>query len=528
MKQIKKHTKLAKILLPLACVLATAISVQAIAIQINNITPEQINEIKTNRIELNENGKTKLLVLSNKVDIDVIVDGNISGTLSGTYSFGDTAQITAPTTVSDKDFSYWEADGNILSCQQTITLTATANTTLKAVYGQPVSQGVKVGFVAVSEDNSTEIVFDAFTSASSASEVGIYYSTTAKTKDDIISSGTKMIGTQDENSCWTLKIEPDNAKTFYYAVPFAKVDSDYYYGTVKKVNLAGSDHGSSAQLNDNGIKKIDLKKIAKPETAQYLTEPSGKNIIYNGDEQGLINAGNATGGTVQYSLSETGGFRTDIPTAKETGVYTVWYKIVGDISHLSTEPKSVTTFINSLIIHDDDVFVNSTTTTPEVFVADCRTGAVLTEGTDYILEIADDTVTITGKGSYTGRVQKDYIVLDRKTVSSVANRRKAGNNAKATLSGEWYLPKNATNIKAGIARISTDDTNVTNYDVYKKGVKKSCTLKTTSGKYSFSLLMNSTHANQNLYAVTYVTYEIDGKKLTSISKVFASYSNPVA
>jgi len=185
-------------------------------------------------------------------------------------------------------------------------------------------------------------------------------------------------------------------------------------------------------------------------------------------------------------------------------------------------------FDEFVIIHEDDVFVNSTTTTPEVFVADCRTGAVLTEGTDYILEIADDTVTITGKGSYTGRVQKDYIVLDRKTVSSVANRRKAGVNAKASLSGEWYLPKNATNIKAGIARISTDDTNVTNYDVYKKGVKKSCALKTTSGKYSFSLLMNSTNAKQNLYVITYVTYEIDGKKLTSISKVFASYSNPVA
>ena len=528
MKQIKKHTKLAKILLPLACVLATAISVQAIAIQINNITPEQINEIKTNRIELNENGKTKLLVLSNKVDIDVIVDGNISGTLSGTYSFGDTAQITAPTTVSDKDCSYWEADGNILSCQQTITLTATANTTLKAVYGQPVSQGVKVGFVAVSEDNSTEIVFDAFTSASSASEVGIYYSTTAKTKDDIISSGTKMIGTQDENSCWTLKIEPDNAKTFYYAVPFAKVDSDYYYGTVKKVNLAGSDHGSSAQLNDNGIKKIDLKKIAKPETAQYLTEPSGKNIIYNGDEQGLINAGNATGGTVQYSLSETGGFRTDIPTAKETGVYTVWYKIVGDISHLSTEPKSVTTFINSLIIHDDDVFVNSTTTTPEVFVTDCRTADLLTEGTDYTVTINNDsTVTVEGAGSYTKKKKKDYIVLDRKAVSSVANRRRAVHNAKANLSGEWYLPKNATNIKAGIARISTDDTNVINYNIYRYGVKKFSTLKTTSGKYSFSLLMNSTHAIQNLYTITCVTYEVDGKKLASLSTVFTSYPNPV-
>ena len=112
--------------------------------------------------------------------------------------------------------------------------------------------------------------------------------------------------------------------------------------------------------------------------------------------------------------------------------------------------------------------------------------------------------------------------LSRDMKASITNRRKTGTNAKATLSGEWYLPKNATNIKAGIARLSTDDTNITKYDVYNNGVKKASALKTTSGKYSFSLTLNSTHANQNLYAVTYVTYEIDGVPYVSISKMSES------
>ena len=163
-----------------------------------------------------------------------------------------------------------------------------------------------------------------------------------------------------------------------------------------------------------------------------------------------------------------------------------------------------------------------------MYVTDCRTADLLTEGTDYTVTINNDsTVTVEGAGSYTGKVQKDYIVLDRKAVSSVANRRRAVHNAKANLSGEWYLPKNATNIKAGIARLSTDDTNVTKYDVYNNGVKKASSLKTTSGKYSFSVVLNSTHANQNLYAVTYVTYEIDGVPFVSLSNVFTSYPNPV-
>ena len=70
----------------------------------------------------------------------------------------------------------------------------------------------------------------------------------------------------------------------------------------------------------------------------------------------------------------------------------------------------------------------------------------------------------------------------------------------------------------------------TKYDgkiIYRYGVKKFSTLKTTSGKYSFSLLMNSTHAIQNLYTITCVTYEVDGKKLASLSTVFTSYPNPV-
>ena len=222
--------------------------------------------------------------------------------------------------------------------------------------------------------------------------------------------------------------------------------------------------------------------------------------------------------TVEYGTTPTAPTNpTKTATAQYSYTFSNWDKeitaVTGDVTYTAL-------FDEFVIIHDDDVFVNSTTTTPEVFVTDCRTADLLTEGTDYTVTINNDsTVTVEGAGSYTGRVQKDYIVLDRKAVSSVANRRKAGNNAKATLSGEWYLPKNATNIKAGIARISTDDTNVINYNIYRYGMKKFSTLKTTSGKYSFSLLMNSTHAIQNLYTITCVTYEVDGKTFTSISDV---------
>ena len=197
------------------------------------------------------------------------------------------------------------------------------------------------------------------------------------------------------------------------------------------------------------------------------------------------------------------------------------------------ESPETHTMFNKFSEHLGDIdesfitFVNSTDGTPEIVLTYPVTGEILTQGTDYKVEYnGGNTAAVIGIGRFSGELQVNCAVLPREMKSSVTNRRKAGNNAKATLSGEWYLPKNATNIQAGIARLSTDDTAVTNYDVYKNGVKKASALKTTSGKYSFSLLVNSTHANQNLYTVTYVTYEIDGVPFVSISKAFTGYPNP--
>ena len=369
-------------------------------------------------------------------------------------------------------------------------------------------------------DTDTVTYNAVFLKAQYVAENGVYFI------GDTIDFNGKYVKMQDSGSVGVANfirtiqnIQLYNASTGKYQVALHQSRSTgYYYFTV------GENYGSKvAYVVKSGTGTQDDPYIMGVAPYNTITWKNGDTTLetdrfvgtitpeYNGetpekdsdeDYAYVFKGWTSDGGETVYTANDT------FPAVSENVTYTA-------------------EFDEFVIIHEDDVFVNSTTTTPEVFVADCRTGAVLTEGTDYILEIADDTVTITGKGSYTGRVQKDYIVLDRKAVSSVANRRRAVHNAKANLSGEWYLPKNATNIKAGIARISTDDTNVINYNIYRYGVKKFSTLKTTSGKYSFSLLMNSTHAIQNLYTITCVTYEVDGKKLASLSTVFTSYPNPV-
>ena len=78
--------------------------------------------------------------------------------------------------------------------------------------------------------------------------------------------------------------------------------------------------------------------------ASVKTAPAARTLTYNGNEQQLVTAGEALGGTMVYSLDgETYG--RDIPTAANAGEYTVYYKVEGDSNHNSTAAVSVTVTI---------------------------------------------------------------------------------------------------------------------------------------------------------------------------------------
>jgi len=168
---------------------------------------------------------------------------------------------------------------------------------------------------------------------------------------------------------------------------------------------------------------------------------------------------------------------------------------------------------------------------PTVTVNDTTTNTILELDTDYTVSYSGDTtkpgtatVTVTAKdgSAYIGSVTKEFVVLGKAMTSTISERKKVGKNTKVTLTGTWNIPKDAQNIKGGIARLSTDDTNVTKYDVYNNGVYKTSAITSPNAKYSYSLTMNSANAAKNLFAVTYVTYEIDSKQFVSISDVSQS------
>ena len=306
------------------------------------------------------------------------------------------------------------------------------------------------------------------------------------------------------------------------ATPFGKGFAPIYkgvYPTKEDYDFVGwtSDGGTTVYENDKlpaSSTDVTYTAVFEESIADYpftwADDYSSATVVFNAEapvDANVVRTPDYVNKEIVYTAS------ADYKNRTYTDTKTVPFPDLADVANIT---------VDGIVMGDD---------MPTVTVTDIATNTVLELDKDYTVEYSGDTtnagtatVTITAKdgSTYIGSKSVKFAVLPREMKASITNRRKTGTNAKATLSGEWYLPKNATNIKAGIARLSTDDTNITKYDVYNNGVKKASALKTTSGKYSFSLTMNSTHANQNLYAVTYVTYEIDDVSYVSISDMDSS------
>ncbi len=76
--------------------------------------------------------------------------------------------------------------------------------------------------------------------------------------------------------------------------------------------------------------------------AGNIIAPAGReNLPYNGAEQTLAQAGSAAEGTMVYSLDKGGPYSPAIPTGKDRGDYTVWYKVQGGGNYEDSTPASV-------------------------------------------------------------------------------------------------------------------------------------------------------------------------------------------
>ena len=76
-----------------------------------------------------------------------------------------------------------------------------------------------------------------------------------------------------------------------------------------------------------------------------VTAPTANALTYNGSEQALVTAGKTTGGTMLYRLGDS-KWSEKIPTAKNAGKYTVWYKVQGNTEYADVAEQSLTVTVS--------------------------------------------------------------------------------------------------------------------------------------------------------------------------------------
>ena len=127
-----------------------------------------------------------------------------------------------------------------------------------------------------------------------------------------------------------------------YVQPAVKFSSDYTQGdnagtyTITPYGAGAANYEISYQT---GV--LHVNKVASTITT---TPTAIDGLVANGSAQTLINAGEATGGEMQYSLNNT-SWSTDLPTATDANTYTVYYKVVGDVNHNSIPAASLSVTI---------------------------------------------------------------------------------------------------------------------------------------------------------------------------------------
>ena len=80
---------------------------------------------------------------------------------------------------------------------------------------------------------------------------------------------------------------------------------------------------------------------AKNKRIPTVTAPTVNTLTYNGAEQALVAAGKTTGGTMLYRLDDS-EWSEQLPTAKNAGEYTVWYKVQGNAEYANVAEQNVT------------------------------------------------------------------------------------------------------------------------------------------------------------------------------------------
>ena len=133
-----------------------------------------------------------------------------------------------------------------------------------------------------------------------------------------LGGGYYTSGAKVENGELTLPIQKND------------VETTGSVGTVTVVIKSANYEDITLTVNVNATNKL----------VPTVTAPTANALTYNGAEQALVTAGKTTGGTMLYRLGDS-EWSEQIPTAKNAGEYTVWYKVQGNAEYADVAEQSL-------------------------------------------------------------------------------------------------------------------------------------------------------------------------------------------
>lgn len=130
-----------------------------------------------------------------------------------------------------------------------------------------------------------------------------------------------------------------------YYTSGAKVENGKLTLPIQKndVTTTGSVGTATVVIKSTNYEDITLTVniSAKNKRIPTVTAPTVNTLTYNGAEQALVAAGKTTGGTMLYRLDDS-EWSEQLPTAKNAGEYTVWYKVQGNAEYANVAEQNVT------------------------------------------------------------------------------------------------------------------------------------------------------------------------------------------
>ena len=194
---------------------------------------------------------------------------------------------------------------------------------------------------------------------------------------------------------------------------------------------------------------ITVTVTVNDKTTPVVTAPTAKTrLVYNGADQVLIDAGSATGGTLQYSLASGSGYSTELPKAKNAGTYTVYYKVIGNDGYADVPENSVSVSVakRAISVKADNKSMTANGTLPTFTVTygnfasgDSEATVIETKATAFCTADGTSTgsfpITVSGTTALKSGMDTNYEVGTPESGTLTVNPRSSGGGGGSSSSG---------------------------------------------------------------------------------------------